>query len=302
LLQIARYEEEINKEIYNMSIPETKSCIDTLTRTTLNASSSLLSKLATYFFWASANHFAKDEQMLAMTLSWLKDQKGEDIVSKVAMSNQYLTKEKIYYQVAKFCQNKQNEALIILLFKGVEGIELCELRNIKKSDINFKTNSIHLTGYLSKTDRMNVYNRDILLTDYEMDIINDALDQHNYNEEVNSKEVRDPIPLLETDMLFKNIQKNRAKPDYIVKRSELIKRIREISQEVQKPLTAGNLIMSGQIYELTQLNKEFKDITREDYITILQKYNKRINISSIINLSSLYKYLLENGIEVAVSQ
>lgn len=303
LIQISKYEKEINKNLYDMNINETKNCIDTLTRTTLNASSTLLSKLSTYFFWAIANNFTDNVE----TLSWIKILKGEDIVSKTAMASQYITKEDLY-GIAEIIRNAQNKALIILLFHGVEGTELSELRQIKKSDIDFNNNIIYLTGYTVNHNKKKTYHRNIELASYDMDILKEAMEQTSYYEinprRIRGQEAKQLSPLIESEYLFKNIEYIKEKANNsnvdVIRRSELIKRIREISQQINKPLTPGNIIMSGQIYELTQLNKEFEDITEDDYNNILKKYNKKINKSSMITLRDLFKYLLKNEIKVAV--
>ena len=92
-------------------------------------------------------------------------------------------------------------------------------------------------------------------------------------------------------------RKNAYEP---VKRALLTDRIREVSEIAKKPINAGNIIMSGMLYEITQLKKEFDEITNEDYNNILKKYNKTVNDSSRISLRDLYKYLLKNNIKVAV--
>lgn len=298
LTQISKYEKEIDKNFYDMSINEAKNCIDTLTRTTLNASSTLLSKLSTYLFWTIANNFSEN----SVLLSWVKTLKGSDIVSKTAMENQYITKKDLY-NIMSLIRNAQDKALLTLLFHGVEGTELYELRHISKSDIDFNNNLIHLKEHNKAT-----YNRDVKLSVQEMDIVKEALEQTSYylvDIDEKGKEAIELLSLTDSDYLFKVIEftkKRRATASDIVTRAELSRRLRGISQEVKNPLNAGNLIASGMIYELTQLNKEFEDITDDDYIYILKKYNKKINTSSIVSLRDLYKYLLKNEIEVAIAQ
>ncbi|WP_297419016.1 hypothetical protein [Clostridium sp.] len=307
LVQMGKYEKEIDKEFYNMTINEMKDCIDTLSHKTINSADSLLSKLGFYLFWAISNNLADNNA--PEVLGWLKTLKGEDIVSKTAMGNQYLTKKELY-TIGSAINNSQNEALIILLFHGVEGIEMSELRNIKKSDIDFAKNIIHLHGYspVQYTNGVHeILSRDIELSIYEMGIIKSALMQLDYSEtklkEKDGQQIEKiyTYNLVDTEYLFKNRESLKGKTSVgNVSRNELNKRIREISSIVKIPLTAGNILDSGKIYELTQLNKEIQDITDEDYTNILKKYNMQINPSSIFGLRQLYEYLVKNEIGVAI--
>lgn len=302
LLQISKYEEEIDTKIYDMGSIEARRCIDTLTRTTLNASASLVSKLVKYIFWANANNCTKDESRASELISWLKSLTAYDIVSKTAMESQYYTKEDLY-DIGMMCKNAQDNALLLLLFNSVEGIEMSELRLLKKSDVDFENNLVHVNGYSSRNTKEVLQQRDIKLEDYEMQVLKDAINQSTYyvrNVDNNKKETKDTIPLFDTEYVFRDTQKAKGKDIYEpISRDKLNTRIREIGRMLNKPLNAKNIVVSGEIYELNKLKKEFKDITDEEYENVLRKFNKNLTLCAISGLKDLYRYLVTNNIKVA---
>lgn len=290
--QISEFENLHDKDIYDMNIAELRECLETLSKTTIISAASTVSKLVTYWKWAiNPGKFTNN----VTTLSWLTSKKVEDLIPNIALENTFISEEEMYEIVEKECKNKMDGALILLIYRGVYGYRMSELRYLETDNINFENNNIKIVGD-KKNDKKIISNiRNITLSDKDMEILKEASLQSSYS-------IKDPDDdsytiknLVSSKYLFKYIESGRT-ASYINKpitSYELTMRIKRVFESHFKPqIRAMNIITSAMVNDVMILEKEKGKLIPEDYKGILAKYNKNpspINANSLRNTYELFK-------------
>ena len=292
--QISNFENLHDKDIYDTTIEELRGCLETLPKTTITSAASTISKLVTYWKWAlNPGKFTNN----VTTLSWLTSKKVEDLIPNTALENTFISEEEMYEIVEKECRNKMDGALILLLYRGLYGNQMSELRYLEIDNIDFENNTIKIVGDIKVNKKLISNIRNITLSDRDMQIIKQASLQSSYS-------IKDPDSdedtyiiknLVDSKYLFKYIESGRT-ASYINKpitSYELTMRIKRVFESHFKPqIRAMNIITSAMVNDAIILEKEKGKLVPEDYKGILAKFNKNpspINANSLRNTYELFK-------------
>ena len=164
--------------IYDTTIEELRGCLETLPKTTITSAASTISKLVTYWKWAlNPGKFTNN----VTTLSWLTSKKVEDLIPNTALENTFISEEEMYEIVEKECRNKMDGALILLLYRGLYGNQMSELRYLEIDNIDFENNTIKIVGDIKVNKKLISNIRNITLSDRDMQIIKQASLQSSYS-------------------------------------------------------------------------------------------------------------------------
>lgn len=168
--------------------------------------------------------------------------------------------------------NAQDAVIIQLLF---EGVEVYELLNLTRADVDFDQKIIKLRD--KKGAERYFYN----LSPKGFELIKRAFSEKSYfkNNGVVSEDIKSrEIPLIATDYLLKksasNVLKERAQGDYHL----VSRRMNTIRNAVHFPyMTIKTIRNSGMLWELKQMYDVKKTLQADDYRMICEKFHISLN-------------------------
>jgi len=309
---ISEHERFLGKDIFNQSWNEVKETFETLTTNTLATVSTTKSRIAKYIEWAISNNLSESNMVLGL----LKNCNDEDLVSITAMENQYITEEE-KDRLIDYSRNYQDKAFIMLLFKGVGGVELSEITGLRFSDLNFDTNEIHLHGKVKKRDEKTGKTveakgeRTIKLTEDEMNMLELAYKTSTFW--VYKAKTRDITkdrnwvaePLMENGYIFRKKERSNNVDTYSqeIRAQILTSRLKTLVKDegyegigLQKPqIVVKTLNTSGMLHQLKKLRATKKQITDDDFREIVKQYNSQEYGAS--TLKKLYNFMVKRGMK-----
>ena len=206
--------------------------------------------------------------------------------------------------IEQHCVNPQDAVIFRLLFEGVQGKACSELRNLKKSDINYEDEELTLTDADGSTRILGV-------TTECLELIDEAIEQTIYyksNGQMQEREnIRNYTDLIYSEFVIRSSNTGKNKIVGAVDRNVIYRRISTIEKtygdmnpSASERLNAKNISRSGMIFYA-------QDIMRFDNITlrseIMKRVSKKFNISPYIlgefiterNISRLYNNFNEWG-------
>jgi len=311
---VSDHERFLNKDIFSMNQFELKDTFETLTTNTLSTVSTIRSRIANYIEWAIANHLSEN----GMVLSWLKSCNDEDLVSVVAMENQYITKAEKDLLI-EYARNWQDKAFIMLRWKNIGGIDLSEITGLRYEDLNKNTNEVHLHGLIKKRNKKLKMvevksDRLVKLTQEEMDLLERAYTVSVYEmykgisgknkEEDKNKMYWIQEPLMDNGYIFRKLQRKSNEPtqNNEIKSQVLTSRLKSLvkgegyDEGLQKPqIVSKSLSTSGMLNELKELRKVKDILTDDDFRDVVAKFNTEDY--NMATLKKLYNFMLKRDMK-----
>lgn len=259
-LKTKEIEEILDKDLYNFSKNELENTLGSFRAKSVLSLKSKHSFIVKYIEFCIDNNLLQTGINLAKTITVL-----ENFVDKRAMEEKYITEEELYGIVDEFCENAQDAVCFMLLWEGVKGEELYELRSLKVNDVDFNNRKITVTN--EKGDK-----RTITVSNKTTAIIKEALGQKEYIK-TNYDEVdlvSKTRKIIITDYVVRGSANSK---DEILKYITIWQRINKIAKIYGNPyLTANNIYWSGIINMAKKIKGEKGKLTKEDYNKIAQKY------------------------------
>ncbi|MFS1513068.1 hypothetical protein VQL36_11615 [Chengkuizengella sp. SCS-71B] len=168
------------------------------------------------------------------------------------------------------CLNYQDMVIVRLLFEGVQGKSLSEIRNIQKGNMDFNTNTVQL-----KDENGN--ERTVKLSDRAISIIERAFQQETYIKKNGQMEeddhMSDKTKLVENDYLIRSSLTKTTSYEKEVEKMVVYRRIQTIAKTLGiECLTAKNIVRSGMIYEGKLILEKKGILEKEDYQKICDKF------------------------------
>lgn len=267
------YEFSEEKPIYNMSYSELYEMIATVFKnTSVRSILKNVSVLKTYIdFCISKNLVIHGENRLAL----FSAKEAKEFVSKQAMLNKYITKEKLK-EYQNILYNEQDKLLIELPFIGVRGRTnkegtYEEIINLTIDDVDEQNNMLTLTQNDGK-------HRILEVLPSTIELIKDTYEQESYiennGEETNNTRLSRPREMFINKVehfIFRKPSKNKFE---IFDSNILNSRMRRIQTYVDNPyLTYTSLYQSGMLNMAMDIYKEKGEVQKEDYIRICTRFN-----------------------------
>lgn len=168
-------EEALGKDVNQFSFEEIEAIMRGFKANNRNTVETYSRIISGYLNWSVSNGLAETNHMSEL--------KPDDFTKYLTNNEEYFT----YSQVRRWSEmlaNYQDAVILGLLFSGVGGKQMSELRNLKKSDIDVETRRIKLTNSLKEDEN----GRPVKFTERYIDIeddhlfklINGAIEQSKY--------------------------------------------------------------------------------------------------------------------------
>ena len=286
------YEEKRNKDLCEFSFEEIEEILFDFKSNNRNTIESYGRIISSYLNWCIAK--GKSEVNLLGKL------KPDDFAK-------YLTNEETYYtdkQLRRWeeqCANYQDAVIPRLLFIGVGGKQLSEIRNLKKGDIDTVNYKLKLTNTLEadKEGRPVVFSeRYIDLDEYTLKLLEGAIAQKIYRKrngvinQTDSNNIRPHTDLVNNDYVIRpSITKtdnwNRPADRHVVYR-----RLQTIEEFLGlENFTAKRIQRSGMIYYAKQIVGEEKEVNVNTLKLIALRYNNSSyhNLKGVITMENILK-------------
>jgi integrase len=189
-----------------------------------------------YVDWAIQKGFTqKHNPLRKVKTKWFEQFVSEE--TKI-----YFTELEMRY-IEEACVNPQDAVISRLIFEGVQGRAVSEIRNLRKSDVNFKTGEILLLDEDGTS-------RTLLVTERCLELIQKAIDQKKYTKSNGNMEERDNIlqytELLESEFVIRNSNTGKDKNIGAVDKYVIYRRISSIEKQLGlKHFNIKNISRSG---------------------------------------------------------
>ena len=273
-------EEKLSIDLYNFNLQQIEEVLYNVNPSTLNSCISVISMLNTYIDWGIIEGL-RDSNI--NPLRNIDPSVYRDYIDDTLKT--YITDKELRL-IEDFCNNAQDAVIFRLLFEGVCGKNLIELRNIKNNDINYNKNQIKLN------DGNN--SRIIQVSDRCMDLVKEAQEEDKYikaNGEFDTdKEWLKIIPLNTTDYLLRSCKTNLKHENDTIKYASLYHRIKTITQLLGHNDINPKKIWHSGIYHLYEKYiTEGKPIDNDFYDMLSYKYNT--SVDNIRRMITFFKKL-----------
>jgi integrase len=258
-------EEQLGRDLYDFNIKELSNLFFHLNPTTEAASKTNISLVSNYLDWAIQNGYRTTS--INPIHYQLPDWANKFVDSSIVL---YYSKDQIDEVIEK-CVNPQDAVIISLLFEGVSGTELSEIRNLRPRDVNYENNTLNLTDEEGNQ-------RTITVSDTCIRLIKEAIAQTEYlkrNGEIspNSKNTNPAAKLLETGYVIKPA-KTRVVHTEQVNQHLIYQRLRYLAEcfEMEHLKKYNSIKRSGMIYMGKVLYEKYGVLEKEQYIQICEHF------------------------------
>lgn len=258
-------EEGYGKDLYDFNIEEINDLMRSLNPLTKASARTSASMIRTYIDWAISRRQNNLNPLDLVDSEWYESFLDD-------ADSLYFTKDQID-EILSQCRNYQDAVIISLLFEGVSGKEVSELRNLKITDVNQNTNE--LTLHNNKKDEA----RTIKVSDQCIKFIMGAYNQKDYlkgNGDLDpDKKVYKPThDLIETGYIIK-AAKTRTETIGAVTAHLIYQRLIGLSKYFDMPHLSKvkSIQQSGMIWMAKKLIERDGELGKEQYIEICKHYN-----------------------------
>jgi integrase len=258
------YEEKYKKDLCEFSISQIEDVLFDLEPLTQSASHVNGRIITAYIDWCILNkNIAIENELKNQPMAWFNQFVDKDI-------QLYYTEASIR-KIEEDCANYQDMVIVRLLFEGVSGKSLSEIRNLRKNDINYETGEVTLVDEDGTTRPFVLSDRAIYLIEEanKLDIYfkkNGFFEDESVGLETN---LVDNSYVIRTSITRTNIK------DQPVDKMVIYRRIQTISETLGYPaLNPKNIIRSGVINKGKEImeDKNKDTLDKEEYIEICKLY------------------------------
>lgn len=217
----------------------------------------------------------------------------------------YLTNEEIYFtdkQLRRWedqCENYQDSVILRLLFMGVGGKQMSEIRNIKKSDVDMKNKRLRLVNTLKADNQgtpIKFTERWIDVDERTIDLIRGAIRQKTYAKgngiikQTEHNNIRPYTDLVNNEYV---IRASITKTDYLavpVDKFVIYRRIATIEESLGVSLTAKFIQRSGMIYHANELIQDGV-LSLDDMKIVADRFNMKSyhNLKGFLTVENILK-------------
>lgn len=285
----AEYEEEEKKDLTKFELSEIEKILYEFEANNRNTVESYARIISSYLNWG-----VKEGMLEKNPLATLKP---NDFIEYLTNDEVYLT-DKQLRRYEDRCNNYQDAVIMRLLFNGVSGKQMTEIRNLKKTDVLHNEKRLRLTNTLKADEKglpVKYFERYIDVDIRTLDLIDGAIEQKTYlkrNGKMEEKEnIRPYTDLVENDYVLRpSITKtdNRFSP---VDKFVIYRRLQIIADSlVIDDLTSKLIQRSGMIYMAKNIMQN-DNLQLDDYKIIANQFNLKSyhNLKGFITVENIHK-------------
>lgn len=276
-------ESVLGRDLYTFSTDEIKDVLISAEHTTLNSVRLSHQVIVQYLEWARG--------LSGSNINMAKSIKVDELRTFIDYSRKLYLSEEELEDIENKLVNKQDAALLRLIFEGVNGYQHSEILNLTLPDVNKAKNNDNILEL--KDDKYG--ERPLDVSDRCMDIILKAgseTEYHMRNGEAQGK--RTKVELVENEYLIKS-KKTRNVNFGRADRHLVYRAISTISEMFELPyLSPKNIEKSGMIKMAKDLLVEEGQLENEQLAKIAQRFNVRtvkVNGYEVYNYSLLREFI-----------
>lgn len=196
----------------------------------------------------------------------------------------FYTKKEIQNIINK-CENPQDAVIISLIFDGVQGKAVSEVRNLKESDVDFETGLVNLIDEDGSK-------RSIKVTDLTLHLIEQAYEEPYYYKSngmmVEKDNVRNYTELLNNEYIVRSSNTGKRKNLGPVDKYVVYRRISSIGNSLGlENFNIKNISRSGML----SLAKEMMEV-----------YKENINLPMLLKISDIYNVNSYNSLRDFITE
>lgn len=283
-------EEALKKDLCQFSLEEIETILFSFKANNRNTVESYGRIISSYLNWCLQKGYTNKNVMGNL--------KPTDFERYMANEETYFT-EKQLRRYEDRCVNAQDAVIIDLLFLGVGGRQLSEIRNLKREHISWDTNEIKLINTL-KSDKegrpVKFTERTVHVEDYTLNLIKSAIDTKTYTKRNGDMEphlkVRPFTDLVENNYIVRTSITKTDNWDNPVDKFVIYRRIDSISKSLGiEELTTKYIQRSGMIYEAYKLLDNEGNLSLDDLKIVADTFNMKSyhNLKGFLTVENIRK-------------
>lgn len=216
----------------------------------------------------------------------------------------YLTNEEVYFtskQLERYednCENYQDSVILRLLYVGVGGKQMSEIRNLTKKDIDWENKTLRLTNSLKEDENGFPVKKSIRyleVDDRTLELIDGALKQTIYKKKngqmKDNPHVRDYADLVHNDYVVRASITSTDASNKPADKFVIYRRIDVIAEAFKiEKLTAKFIQRSGMMYQANKLIGD-GELTLDDLKIVAEIYGLKSyhNLKGVLSLENIRK-------------
>ncbi|KRE29657.1 phage lytic cycle repressor MrpR family protein [Paenibacillus sp. Soil522] len=275
----SEFEQLLKKDVFDFDLTDFEHFFVKLNINYISTLRSYGRILTAYINWAIENQVKNDS---TNPLNHVKTSWFEQFIDDNAKI--FFTENEIR-NIENFCENAQDAVIIRLIYEGVQGKGVCEIRNLKRSDVNFTTGELSLMDEDGSLRRLHV-------TERCLGLIKEAYSETTYlksNGLMQEREnVRKFTDLIDNDYIVRSSNTGKDKNMGAVDKYVIYRRITTIEK------TLG----------LVHFN--IKNISRSGMLKLARDMiiaNKsKLNLIMLIEIANMYKVSSYNSLKSFITE
>jgi integrase len=276
-------EKALKKDLYDFSKEEIALVLTDMNPSTASSSESNGRMITAYINWCINNGLRNSINPLsAVNSDWFDQFVDKNI--------QLYFSEDTLNVYESSCQNAQDALCMRLIFEGVNGKQVSEIRNLKRQDVDFENKTLTLTDFDGSIRKIKVF------SDKTLELIEEALEVKTYVKRnglmVEHENVREYTDLANNNYVLRASITATKTLDKPVDKAVVYRRINMIEETLGIPYLNGkNIQRSGMIYMGKLLYESEGKLEKEEYLQIAERFqiSKWFVIKEFCNIDSIRK-------------
>ncbi|WP_419872909.1 hypothetical protein [Candidatus Pristimantibacillus sp. PTI5] len=275
-------EKLLEKDLFDFNLEEVSAFFLQLESLYISTARSYGRIITGYVSWAIELGYKSD------TINPLKEVKTKWF-DKFAMTERLYFSEIELTRIELNCENAQDAVIIRLLFEGVQGKAVSELRNLTISDVDFEGRILQLTDNDGSI-------RELLVSEKCIKLIKDAYEEMTYtkkNGRMGSYDnIRDYTELVDSEYIIRSSNTSKEKKSGAVDKHVIYRRISSIEEELElQNFNVKNISRSGMIKLARDRFIDHGELNLVDYVMIAKQF--KISSSRTIMEFANYETITE---------
>jgi integrase len=283
------FETALNKDINQFSIIELETVLYKFEANNRNTIESYSRIISSYLKWSVRKGLASKNE--------LENLRPSDFEKYLTNGESYIPNNKLRRHEDR-CQNYQDAVIVRLLFMGVGGKQMSEIRNLKKDDVDFKNKRLYLVNTLKPNEDgtpLKYTERYLSVDDRTLELINGAINQKKYTKRngfmVERENVRKHTDLVNNEYVVRSSITKTDNWSNPVDKFVIYRRMQVLSETLGVELTTKFIQRSGMIYHANNLIKEDNELSLDDLKIVADRFNMKSyhNLKGFLTLENIRK-------------
>ncbi|WP_046173351.1 site-specific integrase [Domibacillus indicus] len=290
-IKTSEIEQKMGKDLNKFNKEELEAVLFQFESKSRNTIESYARIISSYLHWSLQKGLA--------SVNVLSSFRPVDFEKYIVNKEEYITEKTLrYYEDG--CVNYQDAVILRLLFTGVAGKEMSEIKNLKKQDIDGENNRLRLINTLQADQNGNPVKyteRYLSVDDRTIDLIKGALQDriyHKRNGEINqtaNNNIRPYTDLVNSDYVIRSSITNTERLNSQVDKFLIYRRVEIIREYFGiENLTAKIIQRSGMIHQAEKLIED-NQLTLHDLKIVADRFNVKSyhNLKGLLTIENIRK-------------